>query len=274
MTRYSNNYFYKTGITKLSKTYSYSMTKHLHMNRKNHLLRLSVFILLLTACLSFSSSHNYNRTILNGAWQLQGGDYQEVAMFSDGYCMISYFDKQNKKLHQTYGGTYQLENNMLTLTQEFNSRDKEMIGHPVTIPIKLDGDIVSIETGGNSQKWKRVDNGTGPLAGVWRSGGRMQDGKVTYSPLAARKTFKMLTGTRFQWTAMNTDTKEMLGTGGGTYTFVNGKYTENLEFFSRDSSRVGASLTFDAKVENDNLHQAGLNSRGQQMSEIWGKVKL
>jgi hypothetical protein len=244
------------------------------MNRNNLLFRLSVFLLLLTACLSFSDSYTYNRTILNGAWLLQGGENQEVAMFSDGYCMISIFDKQNKKLHQTYGGTYQLENNMLTLTQEFNSRDKELIGHSMTIPIKLTGDIVSIETGDYSQKWKRLDDGTGPLAGVWRSGGRMQDGKVSFSPLAARKTFKMLTGTRFQWTAMNTETKEMLGTGGGTYTFVNGKYTENIEFFSRDSSRVGASLTFDGKVENDNWHHSGLNSRGEQMSEIWGKVKL
>src|SRR5688500_12279102 len=98
MTRSSNNYIYKAGITKLSKTYICSIPKCLHMNRNNHLLRLSVFIILLTACLSFSDSHTYNRTILNGAWQLQGGDYREVAMFSDGYCMISIFDKENKKL--------------------------------------------------------------------------------------------------------------------------------------------------------------------------------
>lgn len=264
----------KNAITKLCKSHIFASSKHLHMNYKKNLFRLSAFLLLFTACLSFSDRHNYSATMLNGAWQLQGSEDQQIAMFSDGYCMITYYNKPNGKISQTYGGPYKLENNQLTLTQEFNNVDKEQIGQPMTIPIKIDGDIVTVEAGDYSQKWKRLDNGTGPLAGVWRSGGRLQDGKVTFSPLGARKTFKMLTGTRFQWAAMNTETKEMVATGGGTYTFVNGKYTENIEFFSRDSSRVGKSLTFNDKVENDNWHHSGLNTRGEQMSEIWGKVKL
>ena len=244
------------------------------MKPNNNLIRLSIFALLITACLSFSSTHSNNATLLNGAWQLQGITDQEIAIFSDGYFMITSYNKANKQLNQTYGGTYSLQNNELTVTQEFNSTNKEAVGESGSIPLKIDGNTVTVESGGSTQVWKRLDNGTGPLAGVWRSGGRMQDGKVSFSPLAARKTFKMLTGTRFQWTAMNTETKEMLGTGGGTYTFVNGKYTENIEFFSRDNSRVGASLIFDGKVENDNWHHSGKNSRGEPMSEIWGKVKL
>ena len=243
------------------------------MNR-NNLFRLSIFLLLFIACLSFSDSRSYNATLLNGTWQLQGSDDQEIAMFSDGYVMITSYNKQNKKINQTFGGTYTLNNNELTILQEFNSTDKEQVGQSETISVKIQGDVTTVESGGYTQTWKRLDNGTGPLVGVWRSGGRMQDGKVSYAPLAARKTFKMLTGTRFQWTAMNTETKQLVATGGGTYTYKNGKYTENIEFFSRDSSRVGASLTFDGKVENDNWHHSGLNSKGEQMNEIWGKVKL
>ena len=80
---------------------------------------------------------------------------------------------------------------------------------------------------------------------------------------------KILSGTRFQWIAYNTETKEFFGTGGGTYTFVDGKYTEHIEFFSRDSTRVGASLSFDGKVEGNNWHHSGLSSRGEPIHEIW-----
>ncbi len=244
------------------------------MKSTNPLFRISVFVLLLTACFSFIDSHSYNATLLNGSWQLQGVNHQEVAIFSDGYFMITSYNKQNKTLERTYGGTYSLQNNQLTINVEFHNTNKDFVGQSETIPVNIQGTTVTVNEDGGTQTWKRLDNGTGPLAGVWRSGGRMQDGKVNFSPLAARKTYKMLTGTRFQWTAMNTDTKEMLGTGGGTYTFVNGKYTEKLEFFSRDSSRVGASLVFDGKVESDNWFHSGLNSKGVQMSEIWGRVKL
>jgi hypothetical protein len=117
--------------------------------------------------------------------------------------------------------------------------------------------------------WTLVDNGKAEMAGTWRSSGRMQDGKVILNPPRPRKTFKILTGTRFQWAAINAETKEFFGTGGGTYTFNDGKYTENIEFFSRDSSRVGASLTFDGKLDNGLWHHSGMSSKGTPIYEIW-----
>jgi hypothetical protein len=73
--------------------------------------------------------------------------------------------------------------------------------------------------------------------------------------------------------AINPETKEFFGTGGGTYTFKSGKYTENIEFFSRDSSRVGASLSFDGKLNNGEWHQSGLSSKGDSIYEVWSRVK-
>ncbi len=86
-------------------------------------------------------------------------------------------------------------------------------------------------------------------------------------------TVKTLTDTRFQWAAINPETKEFFGTGGGTYTFKNGKYTGNIEFFSRDSSRVGASLFFDGKLNNGQWHHSGLSSKGDSIYEVWSRVK-
>jgi hypothetical protein len=87
----------------------------------------------------------------------------------------------------------------------------------------------------------------------------------------ARKTIKILSASRFQWVALNSETGEFFGTGGGTYTFKDGKYIEQIEFFSRDASRVGASLSFTADLKDGDWHHAGLSSKGDRIYEIWSR---
>ena len=82
---------------------------------------------------------------------------------------------------------------------------------------------------------------------------------------------KILSGTRFQWIAYNVETKQFMGTGGGTYTTVDGKYTENIEFFSRDDNRVGASLEFNYKLKEGKWHHSGKSSKGDPMYEVWSR---
>ncbi len=71
---------------------------------------------------------------------------------------------------------------------------------------------------------------------------------------------KLLSGTRFQWIAYNIETKMFMGTGGGTYTTIDGKYTENIEFFSRDNSKAGLSLEFNYLIEDDEWNHSGFSS--------------
>lgn len=78
-----------------------------------------------------------------------------------------------------------------------------------------------------------------------------------------RKTMKILSVTRFQWIAYNTETKQFMGTGDETYTTLNGKYTKSIKFFSRDDSRVGANLKFDYQLMDGAWHYSGLSSKGQ-----------
>jgi hypothetical protein len=82
-----------------------------------------------------------------------------------------------------------------------------------------------------------------------------------------------LSGTRFQWIAYNTETRQFMGTGGGTYSTKDGKYTENIDFFSRDNSRVGASLQFDFELKDNDWHHKGLSSKGDPIYEIWSLRK-
>jgi hypothetical protein len=122
------------------------------------------------------------------------------------------------------------------------------------------------------QIWSRIDNGSpGQLAGAWLITGRMEGSDMTKITPGARRTMKILSGTRFQWIAYNVESKEFLGTGGGTYTTANGKYTEVIDFFSRDSSRVGKSLQFDFSLSEENWRHKGFSSKGDPIDEVWTK---
>ena len=221
---------------------------------------------------------------LTGAWEAviidgkpvsETPDIRTVAIYASNYLMVSRFDAAKPEFLVSGGGAYEVDGNKLTLTMEFHTKDKASIGTEMVYEIKFDGeDMVTFTLVNNelssTQTWKRIDNGEAPLTGAWQIRERMgRDGNMHEMRPGPRKTVKILSGTRFQWTAMNTETKEFFGCGGGTYTFEDGKYTENIEFFSRDNSRVGASLSFEGSVEGDDWNHSGKSSRGNPIKEIW-----
>jgi hypothetical protein len=241
------------------------------------LLKISSFALLFFvafAATGFVVSQKPVQADLTGAWQLQDESNEGILLFMNGYFSYTSFNKMSRQFKATMGGTYKVVNGQVMATFEFCSDNKEIVGQTMPYSISLANDILTVKDELFNARFKRLDNGNSPLAGVWRITGRMQEGKVVpVHQTGTRKTVKILTGNRFQWVAMDTGTKEFSGTGGGTYTFADGKYTETIEFFSRDNSRVGATLTFDGKLEKDGWHHSGLSSRGDKIYEIWNKVK-
>ena len=226
---------------------------------------------LLIVMSSFTSEVVSDNSSSNGSWKTQEGTIEQVLLLSDGYFMHTIYDSQNKQFIESRGGTYEIVNKNLNVKIEFNTRDKEQIGQSLTYTFTQTNKKLNSDISGKKSSWMMLDKGEGEIAGTWRMSGRKQDGKITYSPPRARKTLKVLTGTRFQWAAINAETKEFFGTGGGTYTFENGKYTDNIDFFSRDKSRVGASLTFDGKLIDGNWHHSGLSSTGNPIYEVWSR---
>jgi hypothetical protein len=121
-----------------------------------------------------------------------------------------------------------------------------------------------------TKKWKKISNSPMDLNGKWLMAGRMTDqGERRRDTSAPRKTMKFLWDGYFQWIAINTETFEFFGSGGGFYTAENGKYTEHIEYFSRDNSRVGAVLPFDYSLKDSDWHHQGFSSKGDPMHEIW-----
>ena len=210
---------------------------------------------------------------ITGAWTLQDGSNTKNLVVQDGYLSQTTFDIAAKKFHETKGGVAKISGNKISLQYEFSTANKELIGTAEEISFNVDKGNLVITQGGKKETYKRVDDNKGPLAGVWYMSGRVQNGQESNRAYnQARKTIKIMSGTRFQWVQVNTESKQTGASGGGTYTFANGKYTENIEFFTRDSSRVGASLTFDDSVEGSKWTHKGLSSAGQAMHEVWSKV--
>ncbi len=202
---------------------------------------------------------------LNGAWEAEKDDNntRSIVIISDGYFSVTNY--ANDRFISTMGGIIEARNNQIVLTYEFNTEDSTQVGTSIVADGALENDQITY----NGMNWHRIDDGTpGELNGAWLMVGRDRDGERRKP--GARKTMKILSGTRFQWIAYHTETGQFFGTGGGNYTTEDGKYTEQIEFFSRDQSRVGMSLTFEYELIDNEWHHKGNNSRGEPLYEVWG----
>lgn len=195
-----------------------------------------------------------------------------IAIVSDGYIGEAVYTKDGNFI-ETYGGLWTAKNDTFHFTFEFHTADTTLVGKTSSFAYQINGDTIDFPH--DDRMWTRVDDGTpGELNGAWLITGRKRDGEISRRTPGVRKTMKILSGTRFQWIAYNTETTQFFGTGGGTYTTENGQYSENIEFFSRDSSRVGASLEFDFKLDSGEWHHSGFSSKGDSLYEIWTPRKM
>ncbi|MEP2668432.1 MAG: membrane or secreted protein [Cyclobacteriaceae bacterium] len=203
---------------------------------------------------------------LVGAWETASGEELGLWIITEKHFSVTHY-KSDDFLY-TEGGEWKLTDDGIELMWEYSTQNESLVGTKKGYPITVKGSNLTM----NDTEWKRVDNGgPGKLAGAWLITGRFRDGEMSERTPGARRTMKILSGTKFQWIAYNVDTKEFFGTGGGSYTTKDGKYTENIEFFSRDNSRVGASLQFDFKIENGKWRHSGKSSKGDPLDEVWTK---
>ena len=226
----------------------------------------SIFSCLMVLNLSVGFSQN-----ITGAWTRNLDTAVQYLTVVDNYFSVATFNVEGKKFISTRGGTASVEKGKMLGTIEFNTVNRAEVKSSYSYDITLKEKTLVLPLGGIAKKWQKVDDATEALAGNWRITGREQAGTMTPIKPAARKTIKILSGTRFQWAAINMETGEFFGTGGGHYSFKDGNYTEHIEFFSRDASRVGASLSFNAEINNGEWHHSGLSSKGEKIHEVWSR---
>ncbi len=216
---------------------------------------------------------------LQGAWKLMTPEGStHVLVLSGDYFSWTQYSTKDGAFISTEGGTWTKTGRNFTISYEFNTADKDKVGTSTSLKLvqQPKKQFIKIKgSGAPKGKWADIDQGkTSPLRGAWLISGRKRNGELgRINTDRPRKTMKILSGTQFQWIAYNTETKQFFGTGGGSYTAEGGKYVENIGFFSRDNSRVGASLSFDFEVKEGDWIHSGKSSKGAPLYEIWSKRK-
>lgn len=242
------------------------------MNMKPISRILVALFLVFWAATAFRQPVPPQQDTLKGAWRMENNGYEVVLLMMDGYLTGTTYSLAAKQFVSTSGGPYKMSGNQVSVTYEFDTENKEQVGQTISYTVMQKGAQLTVNVNGTDYTFSRIDEGKDGLSGLWSITARKQGNDVVpIHQTGTRKTIKILTGTRFQWAAIDPGTKSFMGTGGGSYAFKDGKYTENIEFFSRDSSRVGGSLSFDGKLVNGEWHHSGLSSRGEPIYEVWSR---
>ena len=230
-------------------------------------------MLVFVLAMLIGNTHPETRDELVGAWRTEKDGYQNVLVVTEKCFSITTFNVVEKKFGSTRGGSWMIEGNKLILKDEFNTANQAEIGQSHSFKFSMAKNTLTFSERDLPLQWERIDDGSpGKLAGAWLITGRMVNNEMQSITPGARRTMKILSGSRFQWIAYNEETKEFLGTGGGTYTTENGKYTEHIEFFSRDASRVGMDLSFDFSIDDaGGWRHKGFSSKGDPIDEVWTK---
>ncbi len=231
-----------------------------------------ILLFLLIGSLAVASRIGQTNPV-NGTWRmLESSGTTVLLTLADNYLMQTTYEPN--RYVSTKGGPYRLDGNKLNLLLEFDTADSSRVGQTESYQMGGRTGQLVISSSAGSRTFSRIEETPTALTGLWRITGRVNDaGQVSTMQRGPRKTVKLLTGSRFQWTAINPQTKQFFGTGGGTYVLNDGNYTETIDFFSRDNSRVGRSLTFKTDLTGTEWHHSGQSSTGGTVNEIWSREK-
>jgi hypothetical protein len=231
----------------------------------------SHFILLLMFAILGQLSAQIPERVYLFESETNGKTQQHELKINANYLTYSVYESDPPHFLKTLGGFYEIKNDSLKVQLEFNSdRSGEKVGS-WSVPYSVQADRLTLRAD-KDLVFSPAPELPQDLDGQWlfamRGPDEGQDRREGSSP---RKTLKFLIDGHFQWIAYNTDTMEFFGTGGGRYSAKDGIYTENIDYFSRDDARVGASLEFEYRIDGSDWHHTGKNSKGEPLYEIWAK---
>jgi len=216
-----------------------------------------------------------NAQIHSGVYISDTDNMRRELKIDDRYMVYSEYRQSPPKFIRTLGGFSRVEakGGRLVVLLEFNSTYEKDSLRMLSIPMEIDGKNLVLDWT-SKMTFEPLEKKEQDLDGAWLFATRGPDeGQERRGEENPRKTLKFLQDDRFQWIAYNTDTFEFFGTGGGSFSSEDGKYTEIIDFFSRDDSRVGATLDFDYEIKDGDWHHTGQNSKGEPLYEIWALRK-
>lgn len=239
--------------------------------------KITLYLLFLLFCTTI------NAQSLNGAWQLFEKNGEKVnanviKLYSNAYFTYASYDKKTGQFIEAGGGRYILDFFNYKEHYEIDSSNPNRSGETTNYKAILEDDILRITNTktGAVERWKKFDDAnTQNMATCWRIHEKLDEGedswrRIVYGP---RKTLKMVTNNRYQVLALNSKTGEFIGSSGGTWSLNNNEYVENIEFFSKDETNIGRSLSFKRKYQDELWHHSGRDTNGKILMERWLKYK-
>lgn len=207
--------------------------------------------------------YSQKQEILQGAYQTNVGDTSYLALFINGYSSFITYDKNS--YYATWGGTFQLQGQDLRITVDYDQTNPNRIGTTLIFPKAVLEKSIHI----NALRYAKQAAHPQDLDGLWQISARQEADQLVQIPQRSRQTLKILVSGYFQWIAIDPEAKGFYGTGGGRYSFDGQNYTEQIDFFSRDNSRIGTQLSFQGKRDGNQWQHSGLSSKGAKLFEIW-----
>ena len=229
--------------------------------------RYCYFVLLFIT--SYISYAQIGSNVYHSEQEKDGNLVHHELKIDGDYMTHTSYEKKSANFIKTLGGFYKIEAGIMKVQLEFNSNFEKDSITQLHYKFEIGEDILTLYLD-EKLEFKASENQKQELDGQWLFGTRGPDeGQERRGDSKPRKTLKYLQDGRFQWIAYNIETMKFYGTGGGSFTSKDGVYQENIEFFSRDNSRVGAALKFDYELKGNDWHHQGKNSKGEPMYEIW-----
>ena len=238
---------------------------------KKILLFTSFYILMLTS--SVNSQTNLN---ILGAWGKEENNTKTLVIITDYIFSVASYNLVEKKFNYTWGGKYRIDKENIELSYEWHSQDSSMVNVSASNPIALKKNG-QLSIGNMLSGLTRLDGGkAGDLFGSWIISGNYTNDIVSKraNPFFPRRTMKIISGKYFQWVSYNVVTKKFFDAGGGTQTTQNGKYTENIEYFTKTTESIGKSLSFGYTIIDGDWRHQGQKSTGGPLDECWTKRKI
>lgn len=231
------------------------------------IFRYYYFVFLFIA--SYTSHAQIGSNVYHSEQEKDGNLVHHELKIDDDYMTHTSYEKKPAKFIKTLGGFYNIEDGIMKVQLEFNSNFEKDSITQLQYKFEISEEMLTLYLD-DKLEFEASENLKQELDGQWLFGTRGPDeGQERRGDSKPRKTLKYLQNGRFQWIAYNIETMKFHGTGGGSFTSENGVYQENIEFFSRDNSRVGAELKFGFELKGNDWHHQGKNSKSEPMYEIW-----
>ena len=190
--------------------------------------------------------------------KVENSEVNHRILIDNNYFVETVFNSSDAQFIYTRGGFYtKTKKNYFHVIFEFNSNYKK--------------DSLKEMIYSEINKMKKISNLDQNLEGKWLMAGRVGPSgeEKRRDTKRSRKTLKFLIDGHFQWTAYNTETFQFFGCGGGKYSAVQGDYNESIEYFSRDKTRAGKTLSFKYEEKGNDWYHSGFSSKGKPLHEIW-----